>query len=646
MDLSIDVVQDNVNKGLFLHKPNENKRSNGKFWESFDRIHHHIDGKLVLLNKFVYCKICSKVFNYDSKKGISNLNTHSSSCKEPIRTIRSFITRSNSITYEDKKKLCLLTVGASVKDTRPFSLAEYDGILELLHGCWSLGARIGAVTKEELKKALPSGITVSRNINKLSADCKESLKNTLKTYLETGKKIAFTTDIWQDKYKRISYLCLTAHFYDEKKKELVDMLLALSPMEPGKKKDNVYVREIIWTIITEYGIAQYSQQFIFISDRGGNIRVALKDFLRLNCFPHFIHSTVKYACEIDSIKKVITSCGALVKYFKFNGLNNLLDVTLKSAIKTRFNYVILMMESMHKQYDEIKQVLRERNELIRLRDINREYIGNMINFLNTFQSASSLTESSYKPTLCYVWISICEISSLCRTREDDLTYVKAAKARALNYIETKFVLHKLHRIAAFLNPNYKSLVFSTPSLKERTINDTRQMLGPSVNELESNSTISSTSSTLSNDTNRRSSSGSESSFLSNYYNPIENDFDEVDSYIALKWTAVADLDIFDWWSARKHVFPKLSDLAIQIHGIPASSLHSERHFSKCGFTINDRRCQMNPSTLENLMILNKHHNFKVCSVCNSLLKFSFSFQIYCFYFRIFCPSKGLVDLTA
>lgn len=137
---------------------------------------------------------------------------------------------------------------------------------------------------------------------------------------------------------------------------------------------------------------------------------------------------------------------------------------------------------------------------------------------------------------CYVWISICEISSLCRTREDDPTYIKAAKARALSYIETKFVLHKLHRIAAFLNPNYKSLVFSTPSLRERTIIDTREMLGallremPFVNELESNSKNSSTS----NETNRRSSSGSESSFLSNYYNPIENDFDEVDTYIALK----------------------------------------------------------------------------------------------------------------
>lgn len=162
---------------------------------------------------------------------------------------------------------------------------------------------------------------------------------------------------------------------------------------------------------------------------------------------------------------------------------------------------------------------------------------------------------------------------------------------------------------------------------------------PFVNELESNSKNSSTS----NETNRRSSSGSESSFLSNYYNPIKNDFDEVDTYIALKWTAVTDLDIFDWWSARSHVFPKLSDLAIQIHGIPASSLQSLRHFSKCGLTVNDRRCQMNPNTLEDVMILNKHHNFKIRSDWNSFLKFSFSFQIYCFYFRILCPSKGLVD---
>lgn len=614
MDLSLEIVQSNIDDQTYLHKPNENKRSKGQFWNSFHRIYKVNDDKDELVNKFVYCTVCAKVFNYDSKKGISNLNSHSTSCRKPVKTLRSFITRSNAIGYEDKKKLCSYTVSASVKDIRPFSFAEHEGMLDLLHGVWGMGARIGAITKDELKKALPCGTTVSRNVNKLSKDCKESLKQTLKAQLENGKKMAFTTGIWQDKFKRISYLCLTAHYFNYETKELDDLLLAMKPMEPGKKKDNVYVREIIWQTINEYGISQYASQFIFISDRGGNIRVALQDFVRLNCFPHFIHSTVKYACEVDSFKKLIDSCGKLVKYFKFNGLNNLLDITLKSAIKTRFNYVIMMMESIYAQYVTIEQILRERNELIRLRNIDREHIENVINFLSTFLSASKLTESNFKPTLCYVWIGIAEITSICRAQVNDSTMIKTAKARALNYIETKFVLHKLHRVSSFLNPNYKSLVFASSNMREKTINDTRGMMGASPQESGSHSPTtsdSSISSTSSNATNRRSSSGSESSFLSNYYNQTDVELDEIDSYISMPHIPDAQLNILVWWYERRHIFPKLSKLALDIHSIPGSSLQSERHFSLCGITITDKRCRMDPNTLEDLMILNKHHKFEV-----------------------------------
>lgn len=134
----------------------------------------------------------------------------------------------------------------------------------------------------------------------------------------------------------------------------------------------------------------------------GIIRVALKDFVRLNCFPHFTHSTVKDACKIDSVETVINACASLVKYFKFNGLNNLLDITLKSAISTRFNYAVIMLESVYTQYEKIERILNERNESIRLRNIDRECIGKLIHFLNTFLSASKLTESNYKSTLCNV----------------------------------------------------------------------------------------------------------------------------------------------------------------------------------------------------------------------------------------------------
>lgn len=190
------------------------------------------------------------------------------------------------------------------------------------------------------------------------------------------------------------------------------------------------------------------------------------------------------------------------------------------------------------------------------------------------------------------------------------------KARALNYIEAKFVLHKYHRIASFLNPNYKSLAFCTASMRTKTIADTREMLNglPRETHSISASNISSASSTLSNATNQRSSSGSETSFLSNYYDRTEQELDEIDSYISLKWVADTQVDLFDWWAVRRDVFPQLSEIAIQIHSIPASSLQSERHFSRCGITVNDRRNRMNPDTLENLMILNKHHNFKVRSM--------------------------------
>lgn len=385
--MDLKTVQTNIDNGVFTHKPNEDKRSKGLFWSSFDRIYEEVDGKIVLVNKFVYCRVCKKVHNYDAKKGTSNLNAHSAVCKEDVVKIRSFIPCSRAIGSEDRKKLCLYTVAASVKDTRPFSFTEHDGVLELLHGIWNMGARIGAVTKEQLQKALPNGTTVSRNINKLSFECKETLKTSLKAQLEHSSLISFTTDIWQDKYKRMSYLCLTAHYFDFTSQKLVDLLLALQPMEAGKKKDNVYVREIIMTILNYYEISQYSSKFIFISDRGGNIKVALREFIRLNCCPHFIHSTVKNACEIESVSKIIDSCAALVKYFKFNGLNNLLKVTLKSAIKTRFNYAIIMMESIHSQFDAIEQILRERNELIRLRNIDRECLATLIKFLNTFLNA-------------------------------------------------------------------------------------------------------------------------------------------------------------------------------------------------------------------------------------------------------------------
>lgn len=193
-----------------------------------------------------------------------------------------------------------------------------NGVFDLLHSVWNLGAKIGIVSEEELKRALPDPTTVSRNLNKLSGVSKEMTKSILKTHFDAGFDLAMSTDIWQDQYKRISYFCITVHFFDQNEKKLVDFILATTAMESGRKKDHVHLRQIIDEKLNDYDLLQHIDKLVFVRDRGGNIRLALKDTTRLNCFPHFCHNIAKYGCSVDSIKQLIDRCAALVKYFKFN----------------------------------------------------------------------------------------------------------------------------------------------------------------------------------------------------------------------------------------------------------------------------------------------------------------------------------------
>lgn len=350
-----------------------------------------------------------------------------------------------------------------------------------------------------------------------------------------------------------------------------------------------------------------SENLVFISDRGGNIRLALKDFIRLNCFPHFSHSICKYACQVDSVKKLIDNCASLVKYFKFNGLNNMLEESLKSAISTRFNYVFMMLSSIDKQWDVIKGILMQRGELARIAGIDRECVKGLLAFLDPFHIASKLTESTYKETLAHVWIGITQICSMCRVQPSDPLHIKAVKARSLEYIESKFVLHQYHRIATFLHPNYKALVFCSSEQKLKTIQETKAVLNEMF-QLTSESN-------QSNSSSRRSSADSNSSFLVNYFNPTDEHLhhDEVNSYSNVQWIPDEYINVFSWWIERKSMFPRLFKLALKMHSIPASSLQSERTFSKSGFVISDRRSNLNPKTVEDLMLLNKNFDFEVKS---------------------------------
>lgn len=203
-------VAKNIKDGIYTHKPNETKKSTGRFWSTFDRISDAQTGASIV--GYVLCRMCNKISKYDSTKGISNLSTHSEGCETQKQTLTAFIPRENTIKSEHKKEMCFQAVAASVKDIRTFNLTERSGVFSLLHTVWNLGAKVGAVSEQELRRALPCPQTVGRNVYRLAGISRNIMKTEIKNQLDSGFGLAFTTDIWQDKYKRVSYFCKTPIF--------------------------------------------------------------------------------------------------------------------------------------------------------------------------------------------------------------------------------------------------------------------------------------------------------------------------------------------------------------------------------------------------------------------------------------------------
>ena len=64
---------------------------------------------------------------------------------------------------------------------------------------------------------------------------------------------------------------------------------------------------------------------------------------------------------MQELKRLITAAKALVIQFKLSGLNVRMENTLLQESETRWNSLLMMLESVVVQEDQIKQLLREKD---------------------------------------------------------------------------------------------------------------------------------------------------------------------------------------------------------------------------------------------------------------------------------------------
>lgn len=107
-------------------------------------------------------------------------------------------------------------------------------------------------------------------MEKIGAVAKQKIKENLKCAIKENGMVALTTDLWNDDYKRVSYLSLTAHYMKESTDglKLRNETTSLIPLDAGVSKSFDYLRLKLENEMESLGITNPIETVRFVTDRG------------------------------------------------------------------------------------------------------------------------------------------------------------------------------------------------------------------------------------------------------------------------------------------------------------------------------------------------------------------------------------------
>lgn len=394
-------------------------------------------------------------------------------------------------------------------------------------------------------------------------------------------------DGWTDKCKKMAYFGITIHYITEEKDKLIlnDRVLLIRELT-AEKKDSNYLKTKILEYLTEFELLDcLENKIVFVTDRGPNIRAAVRHYQAIPCMAHMIHN-----CVDEMLKKntIVSAIATIVKYFKASGLNAMFEQTLKSYVSTRWSSVYRMLESVIERWQQIKDILTQRK--VHLKELNStslEELKMVCDFLKPFATATSEIEATRNPTLDSVrpWFNALE-NHLRINRTDPEMIVKLKEighAYWINNIQSHVSL--FHDVAVFLNPMLKTLKAFTMEHKTRVYDKTKEMMAnfqPSeIPNAKTNEQPSAPPAEM---------SAAMMAFYNDNVEDINEDHDsisrELEEYKSVRPGAFEPVLV--WWHRHKSRFPLLYGVMRLIFAVPGSSAAPERLFSTAGRLVNYR----------------------------------------------------------
>ncbi|CAF4085749.1 unnamed protein product [Rotaria sordida] len=605
-------------KSIVFRKPKKSSKSS-PVWEHFC---------IIVVNDieqgFVCCDHCKELLVYRQRDGTTSMAKHkrschasltsSSSCSDGQLTVTEYFisSKSSNVPKRIKDKIKLACTEFTALDCRAFELVTGEGFLKMAQSIFDAGRYFSHLSNINVKKLIPSPITISRNIDRLYEEKKVNLLN----LCSSMTSYCIICDFWTEKFTGLSY-CGLALRHVTKDFKLLNFILGCFLFD-SESQSASNIRAFVDSQLLSFGLVLNSNIFV-VTDNENKMRAAFKErCIRVGCSIHFVNKQLEHSftsleidkqpVKCDKAQNLFGNAKRIVTHVRRSHRQIKLERKLQLYSDTRFNGAFYMLEVFFDVYDELAGVINK-NLIDSLGAIDKDLLEKLCVFLKLFDQAIIQLSDEDKPTIHQVIPIRQLLINHCEIKYDDSDGLKEVKHFLGERIKSIWIPQDQHYMSTLLHPSLKHFHIA-PHEKNKAIKLVKQQLLKRtsipvvVAATDSQTGTSTTSSTFNTSTAVPS-----NDLLGRCFDqsqPVVKLANELDDYMLLETQLHETDDVLLFWKENAKNFPVLSSIVRDIFAIPASNTSVERLFSSSKNTVTDRRTSLAAEKVNKLLFLQKN----------------------------------------
>ncbi len=498
------------------------------------------------------------------------------------------------ITSQKKKKLDELVLDLITEDIQPLSVVENRAFRRFVH---ELDPRYEIISRKCLTyKLLPKRYNEEKDI--------------LMSKLAAVDSVSITTDQWTSKAHE-GYTTITGHYIDDKWNMHSPVLMTRAKPQ---RHTGVNLANELEAAFEEFKIED--KITAVVTDNAANVKCAVSRLGRIedgqSCFAHTLNLCVKHAIEEHpSTQEAIKTVRQIVTFFNqsTNAMDDLREehqckqtkfYKLKKDVETRWNSIYFMLESFKKQRIQVSTVLTKHEKSIPTQK-EVKVIDEALVVLKPFFDVTKEMSSEKYTSISKVIPIVKILTKFLDTKASPLGS-KLKKQIQLYFSDVES--EKFSLFSTFLDPRFKGVLLSDAA-KESVIKE----VGDFLEKMASPIII---------QTEEKKKPEKKKSEEPNFW----DDFDEEREQEKTDHSGKSAIDIeisrylecslcprqndpFAWWRENEVNYPNIAKVAKTYLAIPATSVPSERIFSKAGEIVSARRASIKSKNVDMILFLNK-----------------------------------------